>query len=766
MKLFETALDWPPPARRERLSALLASEPEVLAAVLAMLEADAAAALLPTLPPAPIALVDDAPSPTRIGSYRIIEEIGRGGMGLVYRAARDDGLFDQEVAIKVIRRTIFSDATLAQFATERRILARLHHPHIAHLLDGGVSADGSPYIIMELIRGAPITDHATRRGLALAERLALFRDACTALEHAHRELVVHADVKPSNVVVAEGFGVKLLDFGIARLVGDESTLPGMAHTPGYSSPARQSGARATPSDDVYALGVLLGQLIAGVDGVNEDLRAVASRAAAPEPSARYGAVSELIAELDRWQRHEPVQARPPGRLRAGAMVLRRNRALAVGIALLALTASVTSVLYIRAEQAQAQAEHRFAEVRSLARYMLYDQFDGLARVPGTLKVRLALLDKSQAYLNSLAADRTPSADLALDIGQGFTRLAVVQAGRRGGPNLQLSKLAGQNLARADAVLGDALQRFPDRADIRMALAALRAQRCARSIYTEHGVEAAIRFAQSAEDLLAAMPGAAARDVVWTARDCRADAYTWLNQPKQAIALLTSEIAAARARMEHRQMTDDLVRELGLAYRLLAEAAFYDNDFAQSAAHGTTAVGVLRPLIVKHPDTLTFVRAYVAALMITAQASTNVPRDYGRALALLTEGSRLYRRMVQRDPEDTGTFVNLLSLEGDRAMVLAAAGRGADALALSADITRMNDDLARRYPDDLTIARNRARALATRVELLARTSGKAAGCQGTRAALAAWQAYGRQFGLTASDRADIVDPLDKALLSCP
>jgi serine/threonine protein kinase len=162
---------------------------------------------------------------------------------------------------------MFSATTHEQFATERRILARLHHPHIAHLLDGGVSEDGAPYIIMELIKGVPITDHAAALGLDLAARLALFRDACEALEYAHRELVVHADVKPSNVVVAEGFGVKLLDFGIARLVGEDGGGQSSAHTPGYSSPARLSGERSTPTDDVFALGVLLDQLIAGVAGV-------------------------------------------------------------------------------------------------------------------------------------------------------------------------------------------------------------------------------------------------------------------------------------------------------------------------------------------------------------------------------------------------------------------------------------------------------------------------------------------------------------------
>ncbi|WP_310531805.1 serine/threonine-protein kinase [Novosphingobium sp.] len=765
LRLFEEALDWPEAAREERLRALLAVEPDVLTEVLAMLRADRSAALIPTQPPEPAGPEEELPPPERIGNYRIVEEIGRGGMGLVYRAARDDGLFDQQVAIKVIRRNIFSATTHEQFATERRILARLHHPHIAHLLDGGVSEDGAPYIIMELIKGVPITDHAAAEGLDLAARLALFRDACEALEYAHRELVVHADVKPSNVVVAEGFGVKLLDFGIARLVGEDGGKAGSAHTPGYSSPSRLSGERSTPTDDVFALGVLMGKLIEGVDGTDEDLHAVAAKAAQDDASERYGAVSELIADLDHWRQHEPVSANLPGRMRAFTMLLRRNRALALGVALLAITALATTVLYIRAERAQAEAEHRFAEVRSLARYMLYDQYDGLEKVPGTLKVRLALLDKSQSYLTSLAAGKDPSADLALDIGEGFTRLAVVQGGRRGGPNLRLSKLAGENLARADDVLSDAMQRFPVHQDIRLALASLRAHRCSHSIYTDRGVERAVDFAQTVETLIAGEAVGEARDILWFARDCRADAYTWLNKPKQAIVLLTSEIAAAKARIAKQPANDDLVRELGLAHRLLAEAAFYDNDFRQSAIYGQMAMDVIRPLTVKDPDSMRFARSYVAALMITAQASSNEPKDYDLALKLLTEGSTIYRRFVLRDPEDTGTYVNLLSLEGDRAVTLASAGRKPEALALSDDITRQNDEYARRFPDDLMVARSRARALATRAELLALVSGKAAGCRGNRDALAAWQAFGKQFGLTDSDKADIVVPLQDAMKAC-
>jgi eukaryotic-like serine/threonine-protein kinase len=765
LQLFEQALEWPASARQERLAALLHGEPKVLAEVLAMLKADEASGVLPTVPPEPAAKIDDAPMPQRLGKYRLIEEIGRGGMGLVYRAARDDGLFDQQVAIKVIRRNVFSATTQAQFDNERRILARLHHPHIAHLLDGGVSEDGASYIIMELIKGVPITDYAEANGLDLNARLALFLDACDALEYAHRELVVHADVKPSNVVVAEGHGVKLLDFGIARLVGEDGGRASSAHTPGYSSPARLSGERSTPTDDVFALGMLMQALISCVAGADDDLRAVAAKAAEPDATNRYGAVSELSDDITRWQRHEPVTARLPVRSRAIYLLWRRNRALTLGIAMLLATAVISTALFLRANVAQAEAEHRFSEVRSLARYMLYDQYDALEKVPGTLKVRLALLAKSQSYLTSLAAEKDPSPDLALDIGQGFSRLATVQDGRHGRPNLSLSKAAGENLVRADTVLGEALKRHPDHLQLRLALASMRAHRCSHSIYTDRGVPKAVEFAQSVERLLANVPGAEARKLLWFARNCRGDAYTWLDKPKQALVLLQAEADAAKARMAGGNNSDDEVRELTLNFRLLAEAAYYDNDFKRSIDYGRMGLAVIQPLVAADPGNLRYARAKVGALLITADSSMNGPKDFRGAVELLTEGSNIYRRFVARDPEDMGTLSVLLSLEGDRVSALASAGRSDEARALSDEISRQNDALIKKYPTDLMINRSRARALSSRVGLLKKIGGKAAGCAGNRVALDAWLAFEKKFGLTDSDRRDILVPIEAELKAC-
>ncbi|MGI9106995.1 MAG: protein kinase domain-containing protein [Pyrinomonadaceae bacterium] len=207
----------------------------------------------------------------RVGSYRLVRELGHGGMGVVYEAVRADDQFDQQVAVKVIKRGMDSEAILRRFVMERQILANLDHPNIARLLDGGTTNAGLPYFIMEFIDGEPLDEYADARKLSTAERLKLFQRICAAVSYAHRNLVVHRDLKPSNILVA-GEGVpKLLDFGIAKLLQSaeaahsiEQTGTQMrAMTPEYASPEQISGLPVTTLSDVYSLGVLLYELLTG-----------------------------------------------------------------------------------------------------------------------------------------------------------------------------------------------------------------------------------------------------------------------------------------------------------------------------------------------------------------------------------------------------------------------------------------------------------------------------------------------------------------------
>ncbi len=464
LRVFEDMLDQPPATRKTWLEEACGEEPAMLKAIRAMVDASAGAQYLPTSPSETCSVVEDEVAPVRIGHYRILDELGRGGMGVVYLGERDDGLFDHRVAIKVMRRTLLSERALARFANERRILARLRHPHIAQILDGGLTPDGTSYIVMELISGRPITDFCNEGGIGLARRLDLFEQAAEAIEYAHRNLIVHADIKPSNVVVEEGFGVKLLDFGVARLLDDGEAGRHEGFTPGYASPARAEGAPATPADDVYAAGVLFGGLVEGQPGVDADLRAVVAKATAADVETRYGAVSELRDDLGRWRLNRPVRAAPPVRRRRAQLFWRRHRlALSLsGFATVALLAALATIsgLYVQSERRRALAEQRYTASLHMADYIIGSADPALARTPGALPLRKQLVEQTGAYLRGLETSRTSSPALQREIAAGYLRMAKIYGLDPSG-GLGDLPAAEASLAHAEILIAEAARLAPE-----------------------------------------------------------------------------------------------------------------------------------------------------------------------------------------------------------------------------------------------------------------------------------------------------------------
>ena len=277
-QIFQQALDKPAAEREAFVRRACGDDAGLRQAVLDMLAADAAAGSFLETPEADFQAVlggeprdDDAYLNTQVGAYRLTEVIGKGGMGIVYLGVRDDSEFQREVAVKLIRSGMGSEALLRRFRHERQALAVLDHPNIGHLYDGGTTEEGVPYFIMEYVAGEPVTDYCDRLRLSIDDRLILFTKVCGAVAYAHRNLIVHRDLKPGNIYVTADGEPKLLDFGIATLLdpdrsggsGDPTTAAMRFVTPEYASPEQLRGEPVSTAADVYSLGVLLFELLSG-----------------------------------------------------------------------------------------------------------------------------------------------------------------------------------------------------------------------------------------------------------------------------------------------------------------------------------------------------------------------------------------------------------------------------------------------------------------------------------------------------------------------
>jgi tetratricopeptide (TPR) repeat protein/tRNA A-37 threonylcarbamoyl transferase component Bud32 len=406
----------------------------------------------------------DAPAPgaQRFGPYRVLNVVGRGGMGAVYRAVRDDQAYEKQVAIKVLQIGRETAEGVARFRQERQILANLDHPNIARLIDGGDTSDGQPYIVLEYVDGEPISRYCSRHDLPPEARLALFLRVCEAVEYAHRSLVVHRDLKPGNILVTPDGSPKLLDFGIAKLLDpalDYTATMVQAMTPQYASPEQLRGNAVSTVTDVYALGVILYELMTGrhpyklegsstpeiqqivcqtepaPPGLGNEIDYVIAKSIRKEPERRYSSVEQLSEDIRRYLNHYPVLARPDSlRYRAGKYARRHHLGLGVVAMLLAAIA-----VGFAAERRQAQiARERFDLVRGLANRFVFDIYDELAKVPASIEARRKVLETAKEYLDRLSRGAGRDAGFLAELSAAYKRLAMVK-GDMAGAGSQLNQ---------------------------------------------------------------------------------------------------------------------------------------------------------------------------------------------------------------------------------------------------------------------------------------------------------------------------------------
>ena len=340
-----------------------------------------------------------------IGPYRLEAEVGRGGMGTVWRAERVDGGFQQTVAIKLIKRGMDTHEVIRRFAQERQILSLLDHPHIARLLDGGSTEDGRPYLVMEYIEGRLLPEYCQERVLGERARLALFATICAAVQHAHSHLVIHRDLKPRNVMVRANGDVKLLDFGIAKVLeadGDATVTRMRPYTPAYASPEQQAGQLLTTATDVYSLGVMLGELVA--EPRSRDVQAIVEKATRAEAEQRYATAEQLAEDVNRYLRGLPVEARAGAFSYKAAKLMSRYAVPAVaGLGVLA--AALGGLAYVAVQKRSIEVERDRAEEVSRFLRDLFAAADPERNQGNRVSTR-ELLDLGAARVRTLGNDGT------------------------------------------------------------------------------------------------------------------------------------------------------------------------------------------------------------------------------------------------------------------------------------------------------------------------------------------------------------------------
>ncbi len=393
--LFHQAASLAASEQSEWLAGAAGGDEELIALVERMLDADrqGGGTIEDAIGVAAAAAYAGSGAPERLGAYRILRQLGAGGMGAVFLAERADDQYHKQVAIKVMRHELASSASRERFLQERQILANLDHPYIARLIDGGEAPDGRPYLVLDYVEGPPVTEYVARHELALPAICLLFIKVCEAVAYAHQNLIVHRDLKPGNILVVEDGTPKLLDFGIAKLIGEErgqmtTQAPFGLMTPQYASPEQVRGEPITTATDVYALGAIFYEMIAGqpacrlegrnasellraiteetvekpsrvsTNRVSADLDNIVLKAMEKDPRRRYGTAAQLAEDVQSFLEGRPVAARGRSLPYLAAKFVKRHWVPAAAAAVIAVTLAGAAILSRRqaVEAGRARAE--------------------------------------------------------------------------------------------------------------------------------------------------------------------------------------------------------------------------------------------------------------------------------------------------------------------------------------------------------------------------------------------------------------------------
>lgn len=776
LALFEHLLSLEEAERADWLSDLADRRPDDARRLRALLAADAiTAGVLQT--GGAVRTNDIGAAPTRIGAYRITGLIGRGGMGAVYLGERATGDFDHRVAIKVVRPGPLSEILVDRFRGERRILAGLDHPHIARLFDGGETAEGEPYFVMEYVDGATLRDLMRDDAQAGAHLLDIFCQVCSAAQYAHQKLIVHGDITPRNILVEKGGVAKLIDFGISRISDPQEEIgqtvaDQAAFTRAYAAPERTSGAPATIASDVYGLGTVLRDIIGTIPAADHELRAIADKATKVDVDQRYGSVAELLADIGRRSAGLPVLAMEGGSTYRLRKLVRRHRvlfgSLAIGVIGLCIALVITTSLYRSAELARESESERFAQVRSLARYQLFDLYEAVANLPQSTPVREQMVRTAQKYLEDLRLLPNASPDLVIETADALRRLGDIQ----GGPGV--ANIGDKDGAKASYAHGlvmlHALPEHVQQGDPwKLSYAGLLLSRARSNFFNDFEPDKAVDDAREAElqvsakratPLMAATRAiamAAVGEYLLYAGENGQASGQMLDAERALAALDLTQVPKAVAEEARVRLAANF-RNRALALIELKRPA----DALEALQGGDTLWSEMRR---QAPANRRYMRSHAIHLMQLGALHGELGRSE-RAQAAYAEAEALARLNLSLDPKDEAARFAVESISAERAHYLGTIGRTREALALLDAILERRRALAAAAPADAKRAADVLVMLRPFGDVYKAAGDKPAACRAYRQARAEFEAFDTRHEMNEELRNTEYAAVLESLKSCP
>ncbi|HYP09769.1 MAG TPA: serine/threonine-protein kinase [Bryobacteraceae bacterium] len=744
------ALDLPASKRIAYLDEACAGDPELRAEVDALLEASEDTVDFIETPA--LAQADDWLSGLigeRIGPYRIVELLGEGGMGAVYRGVRDDGDFQQQIAIKLVKRGMDTNAILRRFRAERRILARLDHPNICKLIDGGVTDDGLPYFVMEYLQGTPIQTYCQEHKLNVRERLNLFVQLCGAVEYSHRNLVVHRDLKAKNILVTRDGVPKLLDFGIAKLLDRDSSTnnpdPTVAadrlFTPDYASPEQIRGESITTAADIYSLGVLLYEMlterrpfhltgmphaemsriiteqdpakassVAPREIARElvgDLDTIINKAMHKSPDRRYGSAQQFAEDLRRHMDGRPVLARGDTVAYRASKFFQRNRTLvlaaslaAIGLFVGGLAAAWQRGVAISKEQ---EARKRFSDIRELANSFLGELDTELERLPGSTTAREIMARRVLKYLDQLAKDEVNDIALQRELGVAYERLGDVE----GGPtvsNLGNTSAAldayGKAIAIFDKigktrpgdaqVVADQMRAYSKMSDVKSAM------------LSDHqgSLELELRMRAMREEWVKNHPAdRSARRTLAANLQSIAGRLDLLGRYEESLGVRRQALGMVEDLHASGPVDSNLRLALALAYKRLGRTLHRTRRYEEAIPNFLKALAIEQQEVQRDPVSVT--SRVNLSFTWNDMGFTQVARgDPAKAFECYREALKLREELVRSNPKDVRSASLLATTRLRLGALLAKTGKTEDAVRLMRESLQAREQLAAKDPDNL------------------------------------------------------------------